>query len=460
MNGDNGSDNSLECKHISQEILKYLSSKGKIKAALLNQLFRRFGKKNSGFKVKKKDLLGCLMKMFQKREIDFIIPEPFDIQWRESVLNNLKFLQNNSIYLTRYYSNENNVNLGSYSKNGYYFDSRQLNLEKQQEIADWIKKLNYLIKKVPNIKYLIIIYLESEPLTIYEPFQGDYILKFRNFNIKPQASKNSKIIIPLEQQRSDLSIIQSYRANYQCFYIRLIESIQKTIYDIQKNKNIPKYKETLRDHIRKFAYHCIMYVWSDWVEANHGWESFFRFFNIPVKTLSLDFENIKFQGRTFETFCRHKFCLFIDKNCQQIINKLKLMGYKEFKNESDDNFSAIGLNLKTFIPCSTIEHFYFTFKYIYYHNFFTLFFHAFDYIKNLTPRAKFTETDRNLYKVFSPLICNFFGIEENDVTDKLIFKYYTYNPDELEIIYNRFLLEQVKIIEKKLFRYFLFKSSR
>ena len=458
MKKDDDSNNSVQCTQISSEILKYLNSKGKIKAALLHKLIARFCKKNSEFKVKKKDLFSCLMKMLSAGIVSIIIPELFSIEWGESVLNDLKFLQNNSIYLTRQY-NVNEEYFGSYTKNNYFFDSRRLNLENQKEIAEWIIKLNILIKKAPNLKYMMIIYLKSEPLTIYEPFEGVYHLKFRDFKINPQIPQTSKIVIPLDKQKSDLSIIQSYRANYQCFYIKLIESIQKAIVNIQENRNIPNYEETLSDFITKFAYHCIMYVWSDWVEAKHGWESFFRFFNIPIKIIILDFENIKFYGRTFETYCRFKFCIYIEKSFQEVIRKLKNLGYTEFTEESDD-YIAIGLNLETFIPCSTIEHFYFVFKYLYYYHLFLLFSHSFEYIKETLLGPKFTETDCNLYELFLPGMHRFFGIKNNKISDRLIFNYYTFNPDELELIYNRFLLEQVYMIEKKFFRYFLFRSSK
>ena len=55
---------------------------------------------------------------------------------------------------------------------------------------------------------------------------------------------------------------------------------------------------------------------------------------------------------------------------------------------------------------------------------------------------------------------SFFNIHDNNITKKLIFKYYTFNPDELEIIYNKFLLNNVKKIEKKMFDYFIFRFSK
>ena len=52
------------------------------------------------------------------------------------------------------------------------------------------------------------------------------------------------------------------------------------------------------------------------------------------------------------------------------------------------------------------------------------------------------------------------NIQDKRIIKKVIFKYYTFNPNELEIIYNKFLLDEVKFIEKKMFSYFIIRYGK
>lgn len=74
--------------------------------------------------------------------------------------------------------------------------------------------------------------------------------------------------------------------------------------------------------------------------------------------------------------------------------------------------------------------------------------------------TKFTEKERNLFKRFLPIMDALFGVSEGKPLKKLVFKFYTFDPDELETIYNNLLLENVKEIEKKMFDYFLIKYKK
>ena len=57
------------------EIIKYIESKGRIKATLLHKLENHFCK--SGMKVSRDFLVSHLFSMLRERIIDIIIPEPF-----------------------------------------------------------------------------------------------------------------------------------------------------------------------------------------------------------------------------------------------------------------------------------------------------------------------------------------------------------------------------------------------
>ncbi|MFX1258995.1 MAG: hypothetical protein ACFFAN_14145 [Promethearchaeota archaeon] len=451
---------------LKERVITYLKSKSVIRAVLLHKLEKRFCKSNSEFKVQKEVLISCLLFMMNERKIDIIIPELFKISWNKRFLENLMFLEE-GIYFIRNFSNINEDFSKSLNKNNYYFDSRKLDFKKEDEIKEVIKNLKLIIKKIPQIKNKMIIYYPngSKPLNIYDPLKTtSYNLKFMDFKEKSQFSLNSKIAISLEQQKSYLAIIKSYRKNYMCFYITLIESIQKSILDIQKQKDkIKNYKKILRDFIKKFAYYCIMYVRSDWVEIDkpnpYRWETFFKHFKIPFKIITLDFKSIKFLGRTFESWCNFKYCIFIKKNFQEVIKNLKKFGYTVFTDENYGDKIAVGLDLETYIPCPTIEHFYFLFKYIYYYHLFLLFNHSFTYIKKVRPNIKLTEKERMLFKLFLPVMESLFNIQINKISNKLVFNYYTFNPDELEIIYNKYLLSNIKVIEKKLYNYYLIKYN-
>ena len=238
----------------------------------------------------------------------------------------------------------------------------------------------------------------------------------------------------------------------------LIEAIHKTIINLQENKALPNYTELFHDSMKKFAYNCIMFVWSDFIEIDgsnpYRWETFFKRFEIPIQVLLYDFVSIKFYGRTFDTYDRLKFCIFIDKNHQEQITKLKNLGYSEFADENHDSKIAIGLDLKFYFPCSTIEHIYFLSKYVCFYHLFLLFHDCFEYLKtNLG--IGLLEKEATLFENFLPVMTSLFNIKAQKVSNEMTFKYYTYNPVELEILYNKFLLQNVKIIEPKLMKYFL-----
>ncbi len=453
---------------LKKSILEYLISKGRIRACLLYKLEKRFCKPNSKMRIKKASLISCIFSMLRKRIIDIIIFEPFEIKWEERNLKNLDYLNNGPYYIRKFNYLENSLFKKRERRGNYFFDSRILDFDNIEKNLNTISKLSNLLKKVPELKYKTAIYYpkNSEPLNIYEPFEGNYDLEFIDLKSpSPPVGIFHKIEVNLEDQKSDLTIIQSYRINYMCLYITLIETIQKAIMEIQENAdNLDRNKEMLNDLTRKFAYNCIMYVKSDWVEIKepnpYRWETFFKFFNLPFRIINLDFRSLKFHGRTFESLSNFKYCIYIKKRDQNQIKYLKELGYEEFSDYNLKNKVAIGLDLEIFIPCPTIEHFYFLYKYIFYYHLFLLFKHSFTYLLKTEQNIKFSEKEQMLYRVFLPVMESLFNIHDNSITNKLIFKYYTFNPDELEIIYNKFLLNNVKKIEKKMFDYFFFRFSK
>ena len=52
-----------------------------------------------------------------------------------------------------------------------------------------------------------------------------------------------------------------------------------------------------------------------------------------------------------------------------------------------------------------------------------------------------------------------FNVDFERVSNKLVFSYYVLDPDELEIIYNRFLVNKTRDIEKYLYKYFLLRCA-
>jgi len=307
----------------------------------------------------------------------------------------------------------------------------------------------------------MMIYLpeESGKLNIYEKLEEVYNLDFTSIDPpKDLIYSGPKLDLPLEAQKEQLKIVQAYRSNYMCLYITLIEALQEAIIKVQDlNENV------FKELARKFAFYCIMFVRSDWVELTKGnpyrWETFFKTFELPFKILDLEFKTIKFHGRTFETAGRYRYCIFLKNEDLALVQRLKHLGYEEFKEENTKDMVAIGMDHEIYIPCPTIEHFFFIFKYICYYHAFLLFHHSFDYMKEFRPEFRFSRKEELLYEVFYPIMSDLFNIKSGAISKILVFKYYTLDSRELEIIYNSFMISRIKNIETRLFKYFMLKYS-
>ena len=445
---------------LEARIVEYLISKGKLRACLLYKLLKRFCSAKSSFKVKKSELILKLASMVKARKIEIIIAEPFDVDWIVTHVNDFKFL-NEGDYMTRTFHKWNEPKIGNIPRMDYLFDSRRIDFNFDHIVGESIAWLKKAIKKVPRIKYKMMIYLpeESGKLNIYEKLEEVYNLDFTSIDPpKDLIYSGPKLDLPLEAQKEHLKIIQAYRSNYMCLYITLIEALQEAIIKVQDlNENV------FKELARKFAFYCIMFVRSDWVELTKGnpyrWETFFKTFELPFKILDLEFKTIKFHGRTFETAGRYRYCIFLKNEDLALVQRLKHLGYEEFKKENTKDIVAIGMDHEIYIPCPTIEHFFFIFKYICYYHAFLLFHHSFDYMKEFRPEFRFSRKEELLYEVFYPIMSDLFNIKSGAISKILVFKYYTLDSRELEIIYNSFMISRIKNIETRLFKYFMLKYS-
>ena len=455
---------SWDYKDIEQEILRFLESRGSIKAALLHKIENYFCGRKSKINISKEFLISCLLNMAKEKIIEIIIPELFRVKWSQKTLKNLLFLED-GIYLCRKFPKIRSKYLYTSNQNEYYFNSRKISPSAKKLLNKWMEHLKLILDKVRNLNKKIIVFdpINSNPIEIYEEkSQFNYELKSIDFQIKQYTRIKKKLNIPLENQAEVLAIVQGYRSRYMCFYIPLIESILKIIEYIQDNKNkIRDYKKILQNYILKFAYHCLEFVKSDYIEIEGNplrWESFLNYFDLPIKVLDYDFKSIQFYGRTFDSYQLLKVCIYIEKKDHKIINELKNFGYQEFPDANYDNFIAMGNEIEIYYPCSTIEHIYFLSKYVCFYGLFLLFSHSFEYIKKLKPDIKFTNKEKFIYKNFMPVIDSLFDVHGSIIPKKLVFKYYTYDSDELEVIYNHFLISAVKDIEKKFYKYFKLRS--
>jgi hypothetical protein len=444
-------------KKIAKDIISYLNSKGKIKAALLSKLIKQFCfnefKDNKG--LSEDQLVKTIMGMFQEEIIDIIIPEPFSIRWEKKRLKDLEYFPN-GVYYVRNFQDE----MGSLN-NGDYFDSRYLHFNDKKQIKNTVKTLESYINQYPKIKKKVIIFYSkgSLPLDIYGKNTRKYydLIEWKkNISIE-QRFKDKKIQYPLRNQRLDLSVIGKYRNSYMCFYITLIESLQKKIYDLEK-ENPEKYSNLIKKYTEKFAHYCQMYVNSDWVEILESnpfrWETFFKHFSIPIKILTFKFRALKFYGKVFDASIKLKVAVPIKKGYHDLIRRFKTKGLKILSDSK--NYLDFGFNINIYLPSPSIEHFYFIAKYIFFYHLFLLFRYTFEYYLEEF-KYKFSKKEKNLYRIFSPIFKDLFIV--NRAHTKLMFKFYTYNPFELELIYNKYLTKKIKIIEKKLFTYFLMRSS-
>ncbi|TFF98852.1 MAG: hypothetical protein EU547_00125 [Promethearchaeota archaeon] len=444
-----------------EKIISYLNSKGKIKAALLSKLTKHFCHNHfkNNFQISEEKLIRLIIKMLKRRVIEIIIPELFSIAWEKKGLRNLEYFKDGMYYIRKYQKDINQLLILNKKS---YFDTRDLDFNNQNLIRNIIINLKKSIKENPKLKKKIIIYYPEGSLSLN--IYGNNLKRYYNLNkwnkntLKKNPELKKKLLYPLNKQRFDLSIMGKYRNSYMCFYITLIESLQKKIYDLQKD---PKKRddELIQKYTEKFAYYCQMYVSSDWIEISQSnplrWETFFKHFDIPIKVLVFKFNSLKFYGNVFDAWIKLKIAIPIKKKYSNLIQFLKKEGLEPLFDSDID--IGMGFNINIFIPSPSIEYFYFISKYIFFYHLFLLFNKTFEYFKS-NKEYNFMETDYNLYKTFSNILKELFFIDENN--KKLIFRFYTYEESELELIYCKFLLKKIKTIEKKLFTYFLMRSSK
>jgi hypothetical protein len=447
---------------IIKEILKFLKSKGKIRAILLLKLIKHFCYKNTIIKIhiSENELIDVLIEMVKKRIVEIIIPELFEIYWTKQLMKELQYFKDDVYYISEYREYKKNP---FYKMGLNYFDTRQLNFKTKDIISNKFVQLKKILKKYPSIyKKTIIFYLKNSfPLSIYEKNSAVHykLIDFNSNNKRNNSNltEGDKLVYPLKKQRLDISIIGKYRNNYMCFYIPLIESIQKKIVDLQKSSCL-KGNKLIAQYTQKFVYYCEMYVNSDWVDISEPnslrWETFFQYFNIPIKILSFKINSLKFHGKTFDVVAELKTQFNLKRRNLDDIEKIKNAGLK-LCNDSNNNI-IIKLDVNFYLPCPSIEYFYFVSKYFYFYHLFLLFHYIFPYVNE---KNKFSSIEKNLYKVFLPVLKDLFIMNNGELNKNFVFKYYTFNSHELELIYNKFLLERIKNIERKLYKFFIIRCS-
>ena len=417
------------------EIFDYLNEKGMIKACLLHKLLNHFCSPRSKFNIERENLFACLFSLTKERRIDIIIVNSYEVFWKIKTINKNAYLKEGE-YFFRNFRDRKYKSINSIKNSGYIFDSRQLDFNNKLEVEKIFDKLYEFIRNKKKIKYKMIIYYHdnSNPLNIFESSKIPFEIK-SNEIIPPLnlITNNSTLFFDLEKQMENISVIKAFRSKYMCFYITLIDVIHQKIITLQENKN--KSTQFLNEYIKRFGYYCIQFVKSDWVDLNHSnpyrWETFFQFFKLPYKILNLEFKSLNFHGRTFNTLGKFKFCIYINNESRDIISNLKNKGYNEFKDFNKRSSTAIGLDLEIFLPCPSIEYFYFIYKYLFYYQLFLLFHHTFDYIKNFYSDIRLSSKEKMLFEIFYPVIDEFFTISNKKVSNILVFKYYILNPHEL-----------------------------
>ena len=262
-------DNENNNEKLRSEILRFLDSRGTINAALLYKLENYFCGPKSKFDISWEALLNCLFKLMKERVIDIIIPELFNVKWKRRNLSDLKFLKDGT-YFCRTFTNLKSKYLHKYKPNDYYFDSRKIDYDDKALVSELIQHLVLLLRKIRDLNKKIIVFypVNSNPIDIYEKnFEIEYYLRSIDFRIEKKEAQDLKLEIPLEEQAESVLIIKAYRNNYMCFYIPLIESILKVIEYLQKKKDsMNNYNDVFNNYSRKFAYQCIEFVRSDYVE--------------------------------------------------------------------------------------------------------------------------------------------------------------------------------------------------
>lgn len=449
---------------IKNYILIYLKKKGKIRACLLSKIIKDYcyRKNTLPFQISKEKLIQIIIEMVKSRIIDIVIPQLFDIYWRKRFITDFKFFKEGTYYISEYRKVKDILDLAQ--KNNYFFDSRKLDFKRMNDVNTDLIKLKELIEDNPNLEKKVIVYYpkNSLPLNIYENNPNikyrlfDMPLKLNLEKLDPQV----KLLYPIKNQRIDLGMLGKYRHGFMCFYIPLIESIQKKIVDLQNSPDQGD-KSLMKDYVVKFTYYCQNYVDGDWFEISEPnparWETFFQYFQIPIENISYTIHSIAFHGKTFEIRANLVAEMAIKTKDTEFIAIIQNKGLKVVHCSKD--CINVCLEVNFYLPCPSIEYFYFIAKYFCFYHLFMLFNYCFPYI-TINPEKPLISQDRALYKIFLPTLKNLFRFDEKAINNEFFFKYYTLNPEELEVIYNKFLLNNIRSIEKKLYTYFMLRCTK
>ncbi|MFW6282687.1 MAG: hypothetical protein ACOC1P_01360, partial [Minisyncoccales bacterium] len=410
-----------------------------------------------------KNFLCHLLNFLGEGKIDLVIPQLLKKSFQKISIKDSNYLDKGTYWISKFQKNnlKINNNFQDNSENYFFFDSRVLNPRflRSNNFRDYFIKF---IKENPIIKKRAIIILKvNNSVNNFKDFGVDYYLSNSCFQEWKSKEYNSqKIKITLERQKKFVEVIKKYRNNNMCFYIPLIESIHYQIIKLQNDNRVNF--EKIQKFTQLFAYYCIKFVYSEWINIQtpnpYKWETFFKTYKLPIYIRKLDFKSLKFFGETFQTEAIFQFFVCVNSKNIGLIQKLKGFGYKSFKSSSLKDKTVIGGELNIKIPCPSIESFFFIFKYICYYNLFLLFYHCFSYFKQSKKEVKFHEKEKNFCQLFLPVLNPLFNLKEKKIQKNLNFQFKTLNSDVLKVIFGKFLISKVKNIEVPLFRYFLMKT--
>lgn len=442
--------------HLNDIIMNFIKSKGTMQTTifskLTNYIFKHLG---LGKRITRGELVKELMSLIKNEKIEIFIPSPIEPVWLEKYQCGFKYLCEGPYICREYRKYRKVANFHNSSRqNGFIFDSRNL-------VNNKVKMLEETLYKDSSIDPFVMIQnKESEiPVEIYKSHS------LKNIGIDNQVNRPlfykkkdmKKINIPLNLQKTNLSVLKRFRSTQMCFFVSLLDVIYHYIthypHTISEKKMLEK----------RFGYYSNEFAKSDWIDIKEGnpyrWDTFFRHFDLPIFLERVAIENIRFEGKCFELEFNLVFYLEIDKKEVGIIESLEKVGFHRMKMENGQT-ARIGMNLDIYSISPAVEYNFFLIKYAVFYHLFYLFSLVCDPLLNEKGSHRFTIHEKNIYEVFLPVLQRFFDIEEDAVKNKLIFQFLTYDSEELEAIYSGLLMGEVKKIEKKLFNYFLLRTSK
>ena len=290
----------MEIDEIKHKIINEIFSHYRLGAILYIWAHRLYCHPSLENPILEIDFIDILFDMIKSKEIDVIIPDPFLIKWEKKDLNNLKFVNDGVHYVRRFYYINNKV-VNNSNKNEPLIDTRKIDKKNKEILNSIAQQIKYIIKKFPEMKEKIILSTPDikKPIklhfidNIYEINREEKI-QIDNQKIKSNQDQK-KNIVSLEEQEAAIETIKKYRQNFMCVYITLIETIQKELSYLQKNKSkIENYSELFKEALDAFKTYSIMFAEETWTESSIPLQN-----GIKIKTGKLYYTSLNFKNEIF-----------------------------------------------------------------------------------------------------------------------------------------------------------------